>query len=111
MIIPTKPIGGIPRPQLLIERLAKTHSEDPAPAPVYESAVEDTITSFESTGSPVVRDGEQRKYHNSWTYCVHGLPNTGPFSVDVSTMRQSAFRRIRARVAGAQLTADILMKR
>jgi 5-methyltetrahydropteroyltriglutamate--homocysteine methyltransferase len=26
----------------------------------------------------VITDGEQRKYHNFWTYCVHGLPNTAP---------------------------------
>ncbi|HSU87871.1 MAG TPA: 5-methyltetrahydropteroyltriglutamate--homocysteine methyltransferase, partial [Terriglobia bacterium] len=33
---------------------------------------------FEATGSPVITDGEQRKYHNFWTYPVHGLPNTAP---------------------------------
>jgi hypothetical protein len=32
----------------------------------------------ESTGSPVITDGEQRKYHNFATYCVEGLPNTAP---------------------------------
>ena len=26
----------------------------------------------------MVSDGEQRKYHNFWTYCVHGLPNMAP---------------------------------
>ncbi len=26
----------------------------------------------------MITDGEQRKYHNFWTYCVHGLPNTAP---------------------------------
>jgi 5-methyltetrahydropteroyltriglutamate--homocysteine methyltransferase len=26
----------------------------------------------------VITDGEQRKYHNFWTYSVHGLPNTAP---------------------------------
>ena len=31
-----------------------------------------------TTGSPVITDGEQRKYHNFWTYCVEGLPNTAP---------------------------------
>jgi hypothetical protein len=31
---------------------------------------------FAATGAPVVTDGEQRKYHNFRTYCVHGLPNT-----------------------------------
>lgn len=78
MIIPTEPIGSIPRPQSLIEALAKTHSEDPALEPLYESAIRDTISRFEATGSPVVTDGEQQKYHNFWTYSVHGLPNTAP---------------------------------
>jgi 5-methyltetrahydropteroyltriglutamate--homocysteine methyltransferase len=45
---------------------------------MYRDAVRDTIERFEATGSPVVTDGEQRKYHNFWTYCVHGLPNTSP---------------------------------
>ena len=26
----------------------------------------------------MITDGEQRKYHNFWTYCVQGLPNTAP---------------------------------
>ncbi|MEP7344562.1 MAG: 5-methyltetrahydropteroyltriglutamate--homocysteine methyltransferase, partial [Gemmatimonadaceae bacterium] len=26
----------------------------------------------------VITDGEQRKYHNFWTYSVHGMPNTTP---------------------------------
>jgi 5-methyltetrahydropteroyltriglutamate--homocysteine methyltransferase len=26
----------------------------------------------------VITDGEQRKYHNFWTYRVQGLPNTAP---------------------------------
>ena len=46
--------------------------------PLYEAAIRDTIERFEATGSPVITDGEQRKYHNFWTYCVHGLPNTAP---------------------------------
>lgn len=33
---------------------------------------------FEATGSPVITDGEQRKYHNFWSYSVEGLPNTAP---------------------------------
>ena len=36
------------------------------------------LQQFEATGSPVITDGEQRKYHNFWTYCVHGLPNMAP---------------------------------
>ena len=51
---------------------------DPRLEPLYEDAIRDTIERFEATGSPVITDGEQRKYHNFWTYCVHGLPNTAP---------------------------------
>src|SRR5258708_6646059 len=76
--IPTEPIGSIPRPVDLIERVARGDSEDPNLAPLYEDAIRDTIERFEATGSPVVTDGEQRKYHNFCTYCVHGLPNTAP---------------------------------
>jgi 5-methyltetrahydropteroyltriglutamate--homocysteine methyltransferase len=82
--IPTEPIGSIPRPADLIERVARGDSEDPNLAPLYEDAVRDTIERFEATGSPVVTDGEQRKYHNFATYCVHGLPNTAPDGFKIS---------------------------
>src|SRR6195256_5701438 len=76
--IPTEPIGSIPRPVDLIERIAKGDGEDPRLDPLFEDAIRDTIEQFEAAGSPVVTDGEQRKYHNFCTYCVHGLPNTAP---------------------------------
>src|SRR5260370_19610039 len=76
--IPTEPIGSIPRPIDLIERVARGDSEDPVLGPLYEDAIRDTIERFEATGSPVVTDGEQRKYYDFCTYCVHGLPNTAP---------------------------------
>ena len=76
--IPTEPIGSIPRPVALIERVAMSDGEDPNLAPLYEDAIRDTIERFEATGSPVVTDGEQKKYHNFCTYCVQGLPNTAP---------------------------------
>lgn len=78
MAIPTEPIGSIPRPLGLIEAVTAGGSIDQALDPLYEEAVRDTIACFESTGSPVITDGEQRKYHNFWTYCVQGLPNTAP---------------------------------
>jgi 5-methyltetrahydropteroyltriglutamate--homocysteine methyltransferase len=62
--IPTEPIGSIPRPVDLIERIARSGSEDPSLEPHYERAIRDTVERFEATGSPVVTDGEQRKYHN-----------------------------------------------
>jgi 5-methyltetrahydropteroyltriglutamate--homocysteine methyltransferase len=77
-IIPTEPIGSIPRPRELIERLAKNDSEDPELARLYLDAIRDTIERFEATGSPVITDGEQRKYHNFLTYSVQGLPNMVP---------------------------------
>jgi 5-methyltetrahydropteroyltriglutamate--homocysteine methyltransferase len=76
MTIPTEPIGSIPRPLQLIEAVAATDGTDPRLDLLYEEAIQDTIERFEATGSPVITDGEQRKYHNFWTYCVHGLPNT-----------------------------------
>ena len=78
MIIPTEPIGSIPRPPELIAA-----RDDPATSmeqldAMVEAAVRDTVARFEATGSPVITDGEQRKYHNFWTYCMHGSPNTAP---------------------------------
>lgn len=79
MTIPTEPIGSIPRPISLIEAVTAAGDEsDPKLDPLFENAIQDTIKRFEATGSPVVTDGEQRKYHNFWTYCVHGLHNTAP---------------------------------
>jgi 5-methyltetrahydropteroyltriglutamate--homocysteine methyltransferase len=78
MKIPTEPIGSIPRPRPLIEAIAARGGMDPALDPLYDEAIRDTIERFEATGSPVITDGEQRKYHNFWTYSVQGLPNTAP---------------------------------
>jgi 5-methyltetrahydropteroyltriglutamate--homocysteine methyltransferase len=77
-LIPTEPIGSVPRPLALIEAFEQRGSEDPSLEPLYDAAIRDTIERFEATGSPVITDGEQRKYHDFWTYSVHGLPNTAP---------------------------------
>lgn len=78
-LFPTEPIGSIPRPLRLIEAVAANgDSEHPDLEPLYETAIRETVERFEATGSPVITDGEQRKYHDFWTYCVHGLPNTAP---------------------------------
>ena len=78
MIIPTEPIGSIPRPLKLVEAFSKVAADDPSLEPLYEEAIRDTIAQLEATGSPVITDGEQRKYHNFGTYCVDGLPNIAP---------------------------------
>lgn len=77
-MIPTEPIGSIPRPRALSEQAAQLDADDPALQPLYDAAVQDTIRRFEATGSPVITDGEQRKVHNFWTYPVQGLANTAP---------------------------------
>jgi 5-methyltetrahydropteroyltriglutamate--homocysteine methyltransferase len=79
MKIPTEPIGSIPRPPELIAAIEEAGDyADPKLDSLYEDAIQDTISEFEATGSPIITDGEQRKYHNFWTYSVHGLPNTAP---------------------------------
>jgi 5-methyltetrahydropteroyltriglutamate--homocysteine methyltransferase len=75
-MIPTEPIGSIPRPLALIRELDRRGGDDPALSPLYQTAVRDTVHEFEATGSPVITDGEQRKYHNFWDYSVQGLPNS-----------------------------------
>lgn len=75
MILPTEPIGSIPRSHWLIEAAKKSAGEDPKLNFLFDEATRDTIERFEATGSPVITDGEQRKYQNFATYSVHGLPN------------------------------------
>jgi len=78
-MIPTEPIGSIPRTPELIEGITKLgDGTDPRLEPLYDAAILETVQQFESTGSPVITDGEQRKYHNFWTYSVEGLGNTAP---------------------------------
>jgi 5-methyltetrahydropteroyltriglutamate--homocysteine methyltransferase len=77
-MIPTEPIGSLPRPPALIAAAAHGDCDDPGLDPLFDDAIRDSIARFEETGSPVITDGEQRKYHNFWTYCVHGMDNTAP---------------------------------
>lgn len=79
--IPTEPIGSIPRPPPLIEARKAFQAGQLALAALdllYDEAVRDTIQRFEATGSPVITDGEQRKYHNFASYSVEGLDSTRP---------------------------------
>ncbi|MES2605347.1 MAG: 5-methyltetrahydropteroyltriglutamate--homocysteine methyltransferase [Pseudomonadota bacterium] len=78
MIIPSEPIGSIPRPLKLIEALSTAGSSHPDIETLYEDAIRDTIEKMAATGSLVLTDGEQRKYHNFWTYSVEGSRNMAP---------------------------------
>ena len=50
--IPTEPIGSIPRPLNLIDKVAKGDSEDPNLTPLYEDAIRDTIERLEAKDPP-----------------------------------------------------------
>jgi 5-methyltetrahydropteroyltriglutamate--homocysteine methyltransferase len=80
MPIPTEPVGSIPRTPELIRAVADLGGKTDAPSlqPLFDAAIKDTVERFEATDSPVITDGEQRKYHNFWDYCVHGAPNMAP---------------------------------
>lgn len=80
-VIPTEPIGSIPRPLALIEARA-AFLDGQVPQAEFEAlcldAIRDTIEQFEATGSPVVTDGEQGKFRDFASYSVEGLKNTRP---------------------------------
>ncbi len=86
MVIPTEPIGSIPRPRELLEGIAEFEagrlSRERLDA-LYTEAVQNTVRLFEATRSPVVTDGEQRK-PSFLTYPVHGMRNLAPDGVTVS---------------------------
>jgi 5-methyltetrahydropteroyltriglutamate--homocysteine methyltransferase len=80
MPIPTEPIGSIPRPPELIKAVrdfAEGRISQEEMDGFYQSALRDTISRFEATGSPVITDGEQVKPSFA-TYPIHGLDNIAP---------------------------------
>jgi len=63
-MIPTEPIGSIPRPANLVSAWADRQSGRISAeqfAQIAEAALRDTIRRFTDTGSPVITDGEQGK--------------------------------------------------
>ena len=74
MPIPTEPIGSIPRPASLIEAMRDLGTGRIAQdkwRSLCDQAVRDTIERFETTGSPVITDGEQTKPSFA-TYPIQG---------------------------------------
>lgn len=77
MIIPTEPIGSIPRSAGLLQAIKGFRNGDITEAQLneaYEVAIQNTVHSLENTGSPVISDGEQRKSSFA-TYPLEGLAN------------------------------------
>jgi 5-methyltetrahydropteroyltriglutamate--homocysteine methyltransferase len=80
MMIPTEPIGSIPRPPALLAAMAGYERGEVGGAELaaaQDEAVRDTIRQLEETGSPVVTDGEQSK-PSFVTYPIAGLSDLAP---------------------------------
>jgi 5-methyltetrahydropteroyltriglutamate--homocysteine methyltransferase len=76
-MIPTEPIGSMPRPPELVAAI-RAGAGSRELAPLLDEAVRATVAAFEDTGAPVISDGEQGKLDNFWSYPVHGAANTAP---------------------------------
>jgi 5-methyltetrahydropteroyltriglutamate--homocysteine methyltransferase len=79
----TEPIGSIPRPPKLIEAIQAFQSGKESPEALdqeYASALKDTISRFEATGSPIITDGEQTKPSFA-TYPLSGVASLAPDGV------------------------------
>lgn len=113
MTIPTEPIGSIPRPLWLLEAIAKDGADAPSLEGLYDEAVRDTLMRFADTASQVLTDGEQQKYHNFWTYCVHGLSNTSPdgFRIPFAAGHVRRMPRLTAGPFRYKRYADIYLQR
>jgi 5-methyltetrahydropteroyltriglutamate--homocysteine methyltransferase len=62
-MIPTGPIGSIPRPAKFIEAVNALGDGIGASLDLlYDEAIRETIEQFKSTGTPVITDGEQRNH-------------------------------------------------
>ncbi|MBX3308721.1 MAG: hypothetical protein KF751_21960 [Nitrospira sp.] len=85
-MILTEPIGSIPRTMALRETItafSERRCSQSTMEQAYETAVTETITELETTGSPVITDGEQTK-PSFVTYPLQGLRNLDEQGVRIS---------------------------
>ena len=104
MIIPTEPIGPLPRPAALVGALATMQPDDPRLEPLYADAIRDTIERLEAVGSPVVTDGEARPIGRLWLDGVATAGLRGLASIDADGLPlphpEGAARRLPRLLAG-----------
>src|SRR6516162_6771113 len=114
MMIPTEPIGSIPRPHGLIEGMQSFSAGKISGAELdilYDAALRDTIERFEATGSPVITDGEQTK-ESFVTYPLQGLENLAPDGIPI-TFADGHIRHLPRLIGGPfhyRTSADIYLK-
>ena len=83
MTLPTEPVGSLPRSpelQAAMQQFSNGQIDSSQLDLAFDDAVKDTISRFESTGSPIVSDGEQSKSSFA-TYLMDGLENLAPDGV------------------------------
>ncbi len=111
-MIPTEPIGSIPRPKQLVDAIIRGDSSAEAMENLFDAAVRDTIGRFEATGSSVITDGEQRK-SSFVTYPLNGLKNLNSAGV-IIPFKDGHTRQLPALSAGpfryATFAVDYLKK-
>ena len=86
MTIPTEGVGSVPRPRYLLEAMQALQAgtlNGEAYGAAVERALAETIAEMESTGSPIVSDGEQSKPSFA-TYPLEGLTNLAPDGVVIA---------------------------
>jgi 5-methyltetrahydropteroyltriglutamate--homocysteine methyltransferase len=84
-MLPTEPIGSVPRPPELLEAMrghAAGTVTDAQLEQQFETAVRDTVRRFEDAGEQIVTDGEQRKPSFA-TYPIAGATNLAPGGVTI----------------------------
>jgi methionine synthase II (cobalamin-independent) len=86
MIIPTEPIGSIPRPQKLITAFAQYEGGSLSEGEfesICSEAVRDTIENFEATGSPVITDGYRKSIGKTLDDLRKLIPITGSIAREI----------------------------
>jgi 5-methyltetrahydropteroyltriglutamate--homocysteine methyltransferase len=85
MVLSTEPIGSIPRPDELVEGL-RAHRQGrligEALGTIQDRAVRATVSALETTGSPVITDGEQAK-PSFLSYPTEGAENLEPGGLEI----------------------------
>ena len=85
-MIPSEPVGSLPRPielQQAMADFAKGCIKKEELDILFDNVVAETVASFEATGSPIISDGEQTKSSFA-TYPLDGLDNIAPEGVTIT---------------------------
>ena len=85
MVLPTEPVGSVPRPPSLMRATAEYKAgrmSEPDYRRICDEALKLTIAEFEATGSPIITDGEITK-PSFVSYPLDGLSNLAPDGVAI----------------------------